>query len=448
MLKWQRNYRVKFEIGHRDKNNKFIPEELLEISYPFTCQIDINLGTNTRANRGVFQFLNLSRNDQVRLWLDIFNAGKKYIYMEFYAGYGENMPLVFAGLVRECTSAKPSGSVDWITEVQASDGGQLLQYGFMNDTYTQGTKLADIINLATKDLKNTGLGYITPEITPIPKDRTFIGQTMDILGREYGGYQIFIEKGEINILGDNDVVPGQVLVITDETGLLGSPKRAGAYVLCDLLFEPQFHSGQAITLLSTSLNWANQSYQIVNVAHKGIFSPNACGKLITSVTLSMLIKEPKVLEKSTPTVYKGKPTTGIWAKPVQGIVTSNFGPRVQPTAGASTKHDGLDIGCKEYSSVKAPANGIVVTTGSLKGYGYTIYINHGKINGKMLTSRYAHLSKFLVHPGQTVYKGQQIALSGGRKGAPGAGTSTGPHLHFEVLENGVPVNPTRYIGKY
>lgn len=445
MLKWQRNYKAKFEIGHRDKNNAFIPEETLEISYPFTCQMDINLGTSQMSNTAVFQFYNLSRNDQTRLWLDIFNAGKKYIYMQFYAGYDKNMPLIFAGILHECTSEKPSGSTEWITQMEVLDGGMLLQYGFMNVTYSKGTQLSDIINIATKGLKNAELGYITPEILTLQNDRTFIGQTMDLLGREYGGYQIFINKGEINILGDNDVIPGQIQVLTDETGLLGSPKRAGNYVVCDMIFEPQIHSGQAITLLSDSLVWENQTYQIVNVQHKGTISPRTCGKLITTATLSTLIQEPNELKKATPTSFNGKPTQGIWNKPVKGIVTSGFGPRKQPIPGASTYHKGIDIGAKFNSPIVAPANGKVQIAHGWDGTGYGrfITIDHGKINGKQITSWYGHLNKSVVTTGQLVYKGQTVIGYVGQ-----TGNASGPHLHFGIQENGVFVNPIRYIGRY
>lgn len=445
MLKWQRNYKAKFEIGHRDKNNDFIPEETLEIAYPFTCQMDIDLGTNKASNTAVFQFINLSRNDQTRLWLDIFNAGKKYVYMEFYAGYDKNMPFVFAGMLHECTSEKPSGSTEWVTQMSAFDGGMLYQYGFMNVTYSKGTKLSDIIDLATKGLKNAELGYITPEILTLSSDRTFIGQTMDILGREYGGYQIFVNKGEINILGDNDVIPGQVLVLTDETGLLGSPKRAGTYVVCDMIFEPQLHAGQAISLLSDSLPWENQTYQIVNVRHKGVISPRICDKLITTVTLSTLIKEPNILEKATPTRFTGAATTGIWNKPVKGYITSKFGPRAQPIKGASSFHRGIDIGAAYNTPVIAPANGKVQIAQGLdgKGYGRFVTIDNGIINGKRVTSWYGHLNKSVVANGQDVFKGQTVI---GYVGS--TGNSTGPHLHFGIQEDKTFVNPINYVGKY
>lgn len=99
MLKLQRNYRAEFEIGERHGLD-LIPRDKLTVSYPFSCQFHISSGTYQTQNQGVFQLVNLSRNDQARLWLDMWNFGKKYIYMKFYAGYGENMPLVFPDIFR------------------------------------------------------------------------------------------------------------------------------------------------------------------------------------------------------------------------------------------------------------------------------------------------------------------------------------------------------------
>lgn len=119
--------------------------------------------------------------------------------------------------------------------------------------------------MATSGSGKISVGYITPDIEPLPRNKTFIGQTLDLLGREYGGYNIFIDNDEINILGDRDLIPGEVLVISDESGLLGSPRRANAYVECDMLFEPQIRAGQGVTLLSYTQTWLNQSYRIVKV---------------------------------------------------------------------------------------------------------------------------------------------------------------------------------------
>ena len=97
------------------------------------------------------------------------------------------------------------------------------------------------------------------------------------------------------------------------------------------------------------------------------------------------------------------------------------------------------------TEVRASLPGIVEAAENQKGYGYVVVINHGRINGKELKTKYAHLSKFDVVKGMQVNSQQKIGLSGGIPGTLGAGSSTGEHLHFEVLEDSLPVDPVKYF---
>lgn len=444
MKKFQRNYWAEFEIGYRNDKSEYVAQEVVTVKYPVTCNLYIDVGTYSSANKAVFQFFNLPRNIQAKLWLDEYENGKKYVSMKFYAGYGENMPLVFSGDFLSCTSYLQSGAVDWITEINAFNAGDFLKYGYVNDTFSKGTKLVDILNYMLKNVKGIEVGYITPKIPPLPRNTTFIGQTWDILGRHYGGYEVFIDNyGQFNILDENEVLPGQVQVINDETGLLGSPRRANLFTEIDTIFEPGLVVGQAVSLLSKLMPEFNRAYEIVHLVHKGIISPVVCGKLITTATLTMFPGEPTTLEKQIQTSYNGTQTQGIWLKPVQGIVSSPFGQRNAPIQGASTDHHGIDIAAQLNTTVIAPANGKVINAKYFGGYGKYIQIDHGKNEqGKLVTSAYGHLNNWLVTEGQTVYAGQPIGLVGS------TGRSTGPHLHFEVRVNQTPVNPTLFIGTY
>ncbi|MBQ9246692.1 M23 family metallopeptidase [bacterium] len=144
-----------------------------------------------------------------------------------------------------------------------------------------------------------------------------------------------------------------------------------------------------------------------------------------------------------------------WIIPVDGgYISSPYGNRKSPGPGASTFHSGIDIAVPVGTPVKAIADGkIKVATGGIKGYGNAVYINHGDINGKRVESEYGHVSQFCVKVGQTVKKGQIIALSGGAKGAPGSGVSQGPHLHLTIREydntgaKGQHVEPNKYINR-
>ena len=123
--------------------------------------------------------------------------------------------------------------------------------------------------------------------------------------------------------------------------------------------------------------------------------------------------------------------------PYYNYISSYFGPRPSPTAGASSNHGAVDIPVS-YAPVYSAASGRVVSAGWMSGYGNYIEIDHG--NGYY--TAYGHLSSFNVSAGQTVSRGQQIAVSGN------TGVSTGPHLHFEVYIGGLGlecrVDPLQY----
>jgi murein DD-endopeptidase MepM/ murein hydrolase activator NlpD len=116
-------------------------------------------------------------------------------------------------------------------------------------------------------------------------------------------------------------------------------------------------------------------------------------------------------------------------------VTSQFGSRVSPISGRREHHSGIDIGAPRNTNIMAAADGKVISSGWMRGYGETIVIDHG--GG--YSSMYAHCSTRLVRVGQEVSRGEVI----GRVGT--TGWTTGPHLHFEVRVNGTPVNPINYL---
>ncbi len=119
----------------------------------------------------------------------------------------------------------------------------------------------------------------------------------------------------------------------------------------------------------------------------------------------------------------------------KGWISSFFGKRTDPFTGRPARHEGIDIAGKRGSNILAVAAGVVTWSGDRYGYGSLVEVNHG--NGYV--TRYAHNSENLVQVGDTVKKGQPIALMGS------SGRSTGPHVHFEVLRNNVVVNPLKYV---
>jgi murein DD-endopeptidase MepM/ murein hydrolase activator NlpD len=126
-------------------------------------------------------------------------------------------------------------------------------------------------------------------------------------------------------------------------------------------------------------------------------------------------------------------TPSIW--PVRGWITSPFGRRTSPFSGIPTFHEGLDIAAQTGTPVVSPADGIVVKAAFSPGYGNMVEISHGY----GIKTVYGHNSRLNVKEGQQVKRGDVISYIGD------TGSSTGPHLHYEVRQNGLPVNPMKFL---
>jgi len=141
-------------------------------------------------------------------------------------------------------------------------------------------------------------------------------------------------------------------------------------------------------------------------------------------TVAKKLEEDSKIREHTPSIL-----------PTAGYFTSGFGMRRDPFTGQMAFHEGIDIAAPIGTPVIAPANGIVVSSRWDQGYGLVIEIDHGL----GIKTRYAHLQRAKVTPGQYVKRGEIIGYVGN------TGRSTAPHLHYEVRVGDNPVNPVKYI---
>jgi len=190
---------------------------------------------------------------------------------------------------------------------------------------------------------------------------------------------------------------------------------------------------QFLGLGGSNINALTQDYQLGDVNRKLISQTHDSLKNLemeiavtaqSQTELSTFLKEQKSILACTPSI---RPTTG-W-------ISSRFGYRISPFTDQREFHKGLDIATRVGTPIIAPADGLVVLAEREGNFGNLVTINHGY----HLITRYGHLHKFRVKKGQFVKRGQVIGAVGN------TGRCTGPHLHYEVLLNGVPVNPLRYI---
>jgi murein DD-endopeptidase MepM/ murein hydrolase activator NlpD len=143
------------------------------------------------------------------------------------------------------------------------------------------------------------------------------------------------------------------------------------------------------------------------------------------IALESVMIDRKLVEAVTPA---GWPVQGGW-------VSSGFGSRMDPFTGHQAVHEGVDIAARFGGPIFAMGEGVVSFAGEKTGYGLMVEITHQS----GLVTRYSHCSATVVKEGEKVMRGQEIAKVGT------TGRSTGPHLHFEVIRNGQPVNPIAYL---
>ncbi|HBH12332.1 MAG: Peptidase family M23/M37 [Clostridiales bacterium 38_11] len=182
----------------------------------------------------------------------------------------------------------------------------------------------------------------------------------------------------------------------------------------------------------------NDEYSTKNSGENGLKQVEAYVIRKNGIEVSREVLTETVLQEPvTKVMYNGtqdpppKKGTGYFINPLpSGSVTSRYGPRW------GGFHQGLDIGGRTGTSIKAADGGTVIYSGWFGDYGYMVEIDHG--GG--FTTRYGHCSQLYVSVGEKVYQGKTIATVGN------TGWSTGPHVHFEIRKYGSTVNPQSYIG--
>ncbi|MEP5937801.1 MAG: M23 family metallopeptidase [Erythrobacter sp.] len=191
-----------------------------------------------------------------------------------------------------------------------------------------------------------------------------------------------------------------------------------------------------VTSIAASPALANSSAAAVDIAEP---VRQAQSDTLTSgdTRFRQLFASWEALDDGGTDIVSVKPAISIPSQmPLQGArLTSDYGMRTHPVLGKRRKHNGIDLAAPTGTPVYATADGIVGKAQWFSSYGLYIRVDHGAD----LETRYAHLSRLAVASGERVKKGDVIGYVGS------TGRSTGPHLHYEVRIDGVPVNPIPYM---
>lgn len=234
----------------------------------------------------------------------------------------------------------------------------------------------------------------------IVKTREYVRQHMDVLGRRIGSLQAQVSR--INAVE---------IRLAEASGVN--------------LSDYQFGQDPPIGGTSLAEDVDSEQVDIENAIHEIEQELSIRESELAAVDFLLSRNNSKL--KQTPA---GWPVKGGW-------VSSNFGSRMHPMTGKKQFHRGVDIPGKVGAHVLAVADGVVIRSEKSGNYGWVIELDHGDD----FSTLYSHNRANLVKEGQTVSKGQAIAEIGS------TGRSTGPHVHFEVLQNNRNINPIKYLYK-
>lgn len=435
--------------------------ETIIVTMPITCSISTTRGLVTDSNSATIKLYNLAPNTRKKIFQDSFTLdSSKWHYVHVEAGYGNNLngvSTIFRGRVMQAYSYRDGGSVDTVTEIQAQ-ALDIFDCQVSTTILAGTTKIEAVQQLVNAGMPNCKLANVGELDGKILSDTSFDGNTIDAINEITGG-KCFVDNENVNVLMNNEVLDVPVPVITDSNCLLSTPIRRDANLEVKMIFQPDLIVGQLLEIQSSVSPNFNGQYKVLGFTHDLFFSGAVCGERITTVQLWILPLLPGAIDQltgnqqsATTGAYKVNgydvspvemTSTGVWVKPVAyGSISSGFGRRSRPTARASTNHKGIDYAVPIGTAVRATRAGTVkiLSQGSI-GYGHYIIIEHGTINGQKMQSLYAHLSRAIARNGAKVQAGDIIGLSGA------SGNVTGPHLHFEIRRNGVPVNPLNYVSR-
>lgn len=268
---------------------------VLIIKPPFTIEFDITRNILTSANVCQVRIYNLSTVNRNQLRFDISNYGELR-GIELKAGYGTNLPVVFAGNISQAWSVREG--VNMITQIECFDGGYALANGNFDQQFLKGTLQETVIkNMISSALPGITMGTIGQIDGSLSKGDSYSGNTANLLAQLSPG-SFFIDNRKANVLSDSECLKGEIDVIDAQTGLLGTPVREQTIINFEMLFEPRLVIAQKIQLKSsTDINF-NGFYKVISLKHRGMISESVCGDAITSVGMFYGASALKVVEQA------------------------------------------------------------------------------------------------------------------------------------------------------
>ncbi len=254
----------------------------ITIRPPFTCSIEVEQSVNgSSLSNAAVTFTNLAPNTRARLGKDKFTR-VSYWQIIIFAGYEKRLIEIFRGNIQEGFSYKQG--TEWFTRLDCYDGAYQVQNGFMAQTFTKDTPMKDAILQAARNIPQLVIGALGGAVTEAkpPRGRVVVGNPFDEIQKMTGG-EAFISGETLHVLADNEVLEGEVFILSADDNKT-TPKRRDGYLELDCIFSPELRVGRIAELRSLNEKY-NGQYKIFRVKHSVVFSQAEAGDATTSVSL-------------------------------------------------------------------------------------------------------------------------------------------------------------------
>ena len=295
--KFKRQYILKVETNFQSGADKYV-----QIAYPITVEFTISRHNCAAANTAQFVIYNLAPSTRSLIYKDLTDLDSKYLRaIQFYAGYadapGDLLPQCLNGTIKQAYSQR-SGS-DFKTTIEAYDGMPSTGIYQVSRTIPAGTPQAEAIATLANDAGVKGKMTISQKFDTISKRAaSFMGSPLDQLSQASNG-GFYIDSGNAYALDVTDIIPGDIQEISEDNGLLGTPKKGQAYIDIEMLFEPRLKPSQLINLVSATEPRFNGTYKVTGIVHRGTISGATCGDCRTTVTMLFMRGYSIVYDRAT-----------------------------------------------------------------------------------------------------------------------------------------------------
>lgn len=253
----------------------------ITVELPFSVEFVVKREALASSQTATFTLYNLAEKTRNLLYKDRFNL-TEFRAIQFMAGY-ETTPMIFNGTILQAYSYRRG--VDFLTVIECYDGGYGMANSFSSITIGAGAAFSEIIENLSKDLLGvTGKPIIGNFPTRTGRGSVYLGNTWNYIV-QLSNNLATIDNGQLKVLNPNEVIQADINVITSESGLLGSPKRANTMIEQSILFEPRLTLGQILNLQSSTNSIFNGAYKVAGFTHRGLISPSVSGEAVTEVSL-------------------------------------------------------------------------------------------------------------------------------------------------------------------